>query len=114
MTTIYQVLAILAALAILIAVPLLTLRAILLMDRMEETRKAVMQMIAESSQTLLHAGHVLDRSREELDRLRHATEGIERIVSLLQPAATLGGWLHGARRAFSRPSKDDPGSQSET
>jgi hypothetical protein len=59
------------------------------------------QLITEGTHCLRHANRILAQLQEGMDRLRHTIERIERVIALLQPAATVSGVLTGVRRAFS-------------
>ena len=101
MQTVYYILASLAAILVIIAVPVITIRVMLLMARIEDTRRDLAELIAEAGLSLQNMNRVLARIQEGVDRLRHAMDRIERMLSLLQPAATVGGLLAGAKRAIS-------------
>jgi uncharacterized protein YoxC len=101
MQTVLYTLAIVAAAVVIIAVPLVTARALLLMHRVDTTRSELAKLIADMSVSLHHVNRVLARSQEGADRLRHALERIEHLLALLQPAAAVGGLVAGARRAIS-------------
>lgn len=97
MQTLYYTLGCVAAALIIIAVPVLTIRALLLMARLDATRRALASLIAEGSYALQHASHVLAKFQEELDRVRHTTDDLRRVIAMVQPAAAVGGW---ARKIF--------------
>lgn len=101
MQTVFYILASIAAIVVIIAVPVLTARAIILMMRLETTRRDLAELIAESGLSLQHVNRLLARTQEGVDRLRHTIERIERMLAVLQPAAAVGGLLSGAKRAFS-------------
>jgi len=96
----FYILASLAAIAILIAVPVLTARALLLMTRLEATRRDMAELIAEALLSLQHVNRLTARTQESVDRLHHALERMERILALLQPAAAVGSVLAGARKVL--------------
>jgi len=96
MQIIYYILASIAALLI-IAVGL---RALVLMDRMEQTRKDLATLIAEGTLTLQHASRMLVRMQDSVERMLHAVEHIEKVLSILHPTTAVGGMLAGARRIF--------------
>ena len=101
MAMLNAILSMLAALALIIAVPVLTVRMLVLMSRMEDTRKDLAALIAESTLTLQHANRMLVRLQDGVDHLRHAVDRLEKILAFLQPASAVGGILAGARRIFS-------------
>jgi hypothetical protein len=111
MQTMFYILASIAAALIIIAVPLLAARAMILMARMEDTRRELATLIAEMGLSLQHVNRLLARTQEGLDRLRHTMDRMERILTLLQPAATVGGMLAGAKRVISgrRPAGEASG-----
>ena len=100
MQTVYLILASLAALAILIGAPILTIRALVLMARLEGTRRDLAELVAEATLSLQHVNRLVARTQEGVDRLHHALERIERVLTLLQPATAVGGLLAGARRVL--------------
>lgn len=75
-------------------------RALVLMDRMEQTRKDLATLLSEGSLTLQHANRMLTRMQESVERMRHAVEQLEKVLALLQPVNAVGGILAGARRVF--------------
>jgi DNA-binding transcriptional LysR family regulator len=107
MQTVFYVLAGIAAVTIIIAVPVLTIRALLLMARLEDTRKDLAQLVAEGRLSLQHANRVLAHTQESMDRVRHMTERVERVFALMQPAAAVGSVLAGAKRVFERRGSAD-------
>ena len=116
MATIYYVLASLAAALLIVAICILVGRALLLMARLEDTRRDLAQFLAEASLSLQHVNRLVARSQEGVDRLQYSLERIERIFALLQPAAVVGGLFSGARKAQTgrqSPTASPPTSQPE-
>ena len=98
MQIVYYTLGSLAAVTIIIAVLILTLRMWGLMTRWEQTRKDLSELISEGTFSLQHANRFMARSMEGFDRLRGTLDRIERLLALLQPAAAVGGLLASAKR----------------
>jgi hypothetical protein len=96
MQTIFYILASIAAVLFIAA----GVRLLVLMDRMEQTRKDLATLIAEGTLTLQHASRMLVRMQDSVERMRHAVEHIEKALSFLHPTAAVGGVLAGARRIF--------------
>jgi len=110
MQTVFYVLASIAAVVVILGVATLTLRAMVLMARMEDTRRDLAEAIAEVGLSLQHVNRLLARVQEGVDRLRHSMDRIERVLNFLQPATAVGGLLAGARRAMSgRRATAEPG-----
>jgi len=107
--TIFYILASIAAVLFIVA----GLRLLVLMDRLEQTRKDLATLIAEGTLTLQHAGRMLVRMQDSVERMRHAVDHIEKVLSLLQPATAMGGILAGARRIFGGERRE-PSPASET
>jgi len=101
MATVFYILGSIAAIALIVAVPILTVRMLVLMGRMEDTRRDLSTLIAESTLTLQHANRVLGRLQDGVDHLRRTVEHLEKVLSFLQPASAVGGIIAGARRVFS-------------
>jgi septal ring factor EnvC (AmiA/AmiB activator) len=119
MQTVFYILASVAAILLIVAVPILTIRALVLMARMEDTRRDLSALIAEAGLSLQHINRLLARTQESLDRLRHSMDRIEKVITYLQPAAAVGGIIAGARRAMSgrrqqTESSDLPENEGET
>ncbi len=108
MQTVFYTLGSVAAALVLIAVPLVTARVLLLMQRIDTTRSELAKLIADMSVSLHHVNRMLARTQESTDRLRHALERIEQLLALLQPAAAVGGLVAGARRALSGHREEKP------
>jgi len=102
MQTIFYILASIAVLLLIAA----SVRALVLMDRMEQTRKDLAAFVAEGTLSLQHASRLLVRMQESVERMRHAVEHIEKVLALLQPATAVGGLLAGARRMFGRDRRE--------
>ena len=66
MQTVYYILASLAAILVIIAVPVITIRVMLLMERIEDTRRDLAELIAEAGLSLQNMNRVLARSRKAL------------------------------------------------
>lgn len=98
MQNVFYILASIAAMALIIAIPVLTLRALSLMARLEETRKDLSELISEGTFTLQHASRFMARSQEGFDRLRNTLDRMEQLLAFLQPASTVGGLVAGAKR----------------
>ena len=99
MQTVFYTLGSIAAVILIIVIPVLTLRVIGLLSRLEETRKDLSELISAGTFSLQHANRFMARSQEGFDRLRVTLDRIERLLALLQPAAAVGGLLAGAKRA---------------
>ena len=97
METVFYILASLATILLMVA----TVRALVLMDRMEQTRKDLSTLIAESTLTMQHANRMLARMQESVERIRHAVDRIEKVMAMLQPSNAFNGIIAGARRVFS-------------
>lgn len=110
MQHIFYILASIAAAAMILGVTLLTVRALALMDRMENTRRDLADLIAESGLSLQHANRLLARTQEGVDRVRHAMDRLEGLLSMMQPAVAVSGFLAGAKRMVSgrRHAADSP------
>lgn len=118
MQLVFYILASLAALAVLIAVPVLVIRALMLMARTEDTRRDLAELIANADLSLQHANRLVARTQEGVDRARHALERLEHVLTVLQPAATVGGLLTGVRRAVAKrrepvPAPEQTGQEGE-
>ena len=116
MVTVIYILVGIAAVLLIIAIPVLTLRALLLMARMEDTRRDVAALTTNVEMSLQHANRFFARSQDTMEKLRHTVERLDRLLTLLQPAATVGGLLSGARRAMSgrrEPPASSPEIESE-
>ncbi|HEY3377388.1 MAG TPA: hypothetical protein VGL77_07820 [Armatimonadota bacterium] len=98
MQTVWYILASIAALFLIIAIPVLTVRALILMARVETTRHDLSELISEAGLSLQHVNRLLARTQEGVDRLRHTLDRLERILAVLQPAVAVGGVLAGAKR----------------
>lgn len=116
MQTAYYLLASIAAVVVIIGVTVMTVRMVLLMARVERTRKEFMQTISEVELSLKHANRLLVQFQEGADHLRHALERLERVLDIVQPATAFGGLLAGARRIMSgrRPVSGGAGSSEES
>lgn len=101
MQTVYYVLASVAAVAVAVGAITLTFRALLLMARIEHSRRDLARTIGEVSLSLQHANRLMARVQEGMDHLRHTMDRLERVLDVLQPATTVGGLLAGAKRALS-------------
>ena len=101
MQTLFYILASIAAVLVIITIPIMAMRAWVLMTRMEDTRRNLANLINESALSLQHANKLLARTQEGVDHLRHTIERIERILALLQPATAVGSLIAGAKRAIS-------------
>jgi len=108
MQIVFYTLASIAAVALIIAIPVLTLRAMELMARLEETRKDLAELISEGTFSLQHANRFMVRSQESFDRLRVALDRIERLLAILQPASAIGGFLSSAKRAVTGQRRPEP------
>lgn len=102
MQTVYYILASLAAVLLIAA----TLRAMLLMERMEQTRKDLASLLAEGMLSLQHANRMLVRMQDSVERMRDAVDKIEKVLAFLQPSTAVGGILAGARRVFGGGRRD--------
>lgn len=89
-----------AAVLLIIAVPVITARALILMARLEETRRDLSGLIAEGQLSLQHTNRVLQRTGDGADHLRRTVERLDKMLALLQPAASVGGLLAGAKRVI--------------
>jgi len=107
MQIVFYMLGSVAAVILIIVIPVLTLRVLGLLSRLEETRKDLSELIAEGTFSLQHANRFMARSQEGFDRLRVTLDRIEHLLALLQPAATVGGWLSGAKRAVTGSHRPD-------
>lgn len=105
MQTTFYILASIAAVLVIIAVPVLTVRAMSLMARMDGTRSELAKLLAESSLSLEHANRTLARTQEGIERMRHVTERLDKLLAAMQPAAVAGGFF---RRLFGGPSCEPP------
>lgn len=101
MQNVFYALASLAAVLVIIAIPVLAVRALVLMARLDDTRRDLAKLIAEGGLSLHHANRFLVHAQDGVDRLRHAADRLEHLLGLLQPATAVGGLLASARRALS-------------
>ncbi|MHB0939670.1 MAG: hypothetical protein ACYDCO_11225 [Armatimonadota bacterium] len=104
MQTVYYIVASIAAVLIIAA----TLRAMMLMERMERTRKDLATLLAESTLSLQHANRLLVRMQDSVERMRRAVDSIEKVLAFLQPSTAVGGILAGARRVFGGGRRESP------
>ena len=100
MAMLFYILGSIAAIALIVAVPVLAVRMLVLMARIEDTRRDLSTLIAESTLTLQHTNRVLVRLQEGVDHLRRAVDQLDKALSFLQPASAVGGIIAGARRVF--------------
>ena len=105
MQTVYYILASLAAVLFIAA----TLRAVVLMERMEQTRKDLASLLAESMLSLQHANRMLVRMQDSVERMRTAVDHLEKVLAFLHPSTVVGGMLAGARRMFGGGRRETPG-----
>lgn len=108
MQTVFFVLGTIVFLLAIIAIPVLTIRALALMARLDDTRRHLAELIAEASLSLEHANRTLVRAQESIERLRHVTERIDKLLPLLKPAAAAGDLMAGVRRLFGGRTHDAP------
>ncbi len=99
MQIVFYTLGSIAAVTLIIAIPVLALRVMGLLSRLEETRKDLSELISEGTFSLQHANRFMARSSEGFDRLRVTLDHMERLLALLQPAAAVGGLFASAKRA---------------
>jgi hypothetical protein len=101
MQTVFYILGSIAAIVIILSVALLATRALVLMSRIEDTRRDFSEMISETELSLQHANRLLVRLQEAADRLRHTLDHVEEVVGMLKPSSAVGEIIAGARRVIS-------------
>jgi len=101
MQTVFYLLGSFAVVVVMLGVSLLVVRALVLMARIEDTRRDLSAMISQTELSLQHVNRLLSRVQEAVDRLRHTLDRVEQLIGILQPAATVGGLIAGAKRAVS-------------
>jgi len=103
----FYILGFIAVGLLIIAVPLVTIRALILMARLETTRADLAKFIVNADLSLHHGNRVLARSQESAERLSAALEHIEHLLTVLQPATALSGLFSGVKRAMSGQRQPD-------
>lgn len=100
MQTIFYLLASIAAVMVIVAVPVMMIRTLVFIARLEDTRRNLANLINESSLSLQQANRVLAHTQEAVDHLRHTIERIEGLLTILQPATAVASLIAGAKRAI--------------
>ena len=99
MQSVFYILGSLAAVVIIVGGTLVMVRALILMARLEDTRRDFSTMIAQTELSLQHANRMLARLQEAVDRLRHTLDRVEQLIGMWQPAAAVSGLIASAKRA---------------
>ena len=110
MQTVFYTLGSIAAVVIVLGVMLLVARALILMARIDDTRRDFSEMVASTELSLQHANRMMVRLQESVDRLRHTLDSVEQMIGLFQPTSAVGGLIASAKRVISgrRSSSPEP------
>lgn len=101
MQTVFYLLGSIAAIVIILGVSLLVGRAMVLMARVEDTRRDFSEMVSQTQLSLQHANRLLVRLQEAVERMRHTLDRVEETLGLFQPSSAVSGLIAGARRIVS-------------
>ncbi len=115
MQTVFYLLGSIAALFVILGVSLLVGRALVLMARVEDTRRDFSEMISQTQLSLQHANRLLVRLQEAVERLRHTLDRVEEMIGILQPTSAMSGLIAGAKRIVTgrRTSPSEPSGKGE-